>query len=71
MTSMKNRKLSGNFSDFEDIQTLSKFDELLFEEEQTYVMNGILVESKAETEEDVLKMKQRRVKQYVKSQSIW
>lgn len=43
----------------------------MYEEEQTYVMNGILVESKFDNEEEKLKQKQKVIKQFLQRPSLW
>ena len=48
-----------------------RIDEFLHDEEHTYVLNGILVESKFETEEEKQKQKQRMIKQYMQKPSMW
>jgi hypothetical protein len=59
---MKSKKVGGQEFDMIDIP---KIDEFIQEEEQTYVLNGILVESKCDTDEERQKQKQRMVKQYM------
>lgn len=64
------KKAKGQAADFEMVD-VSKIDEFLNEQEQTYVLNGILVESKFETEEEKQKQRQRLIKQYMQKPSLW
>jgi CO dehydrogenase/acetyl-CoA synthase beta subunit len=63
--------IQNNQSNEDDVIDVPKIDEFLQEEEQSYVLNGILVESKYETEEEKQKQKQRLIKQYLQKPSIW
>lgn len=48
---------------------IPKIDEMIQEEEQTFVMNGILVESKYDSPEEKQKQRQRLIKQFLQKQS--
>jgi len=59
-----------SYAEFENIDA-PKIEEILQEEEMTFTMNGIIVESKTETEEERLKQRQRLIKQFMQRPSLW
>ena len=68
--SSKSSKMKTSYAEFENIDA-PKIEEILQEEEMTFTMNGIIVESKTETEEERLKQRQRLIKQFMQRPSLW
>ena len=66
----KSGKNQKNYADFETIDA-PKIEEIIYEEEQTFSMNGILVESKFDTDEELSKQKNRLIKQFMQRPSLW
>jgi hypothetical protein len=66
----KRKNVAPITEDFENI-SMPKIDEIIMEEEQSFTMNGILVESKFDSPEDKKMQKSRLIKGYLQKQSSW